>query len=73
MREHLDPTRRGFSVDDVSRAYGLSRQRIYDELNNGRLPSMTVGRRRVITFNHLDEWERRCAADPSESQRSEVA
>lgn len=53
--------RRGYSVDDVCRIYDLSRQRIYLEIKSGRLPSMKVGSRRVITPAHLDAWEKACA------------
>ena len=62
MQQTLDPTRRGFSVDEVSRMYHMSRQRVYDEINAGRLPSMKVGARRVITLPHLEKWEQECAA-----------
>lgn len=62
MKDTLDPTRRGFSVDEVARLYHLSRQRVYDEINAGRLQSMKVGSRRIITPEHLRAWEQECAA-----------
>jgi excisionase family DNA binding protein len=62
MSKDLSPTRRGFSVEDVAHAYGLSRQRVYDEINAGRLHSLKVGRRRIITMEHLRAWEQECAA-----------
>lgn len=58
----LDGTRRGYSVEEVAHAYHLSRQRVYDEINAGRLKSMKVGARRIITSEHLSAWERECAA-----------
>ena len=62
MVQPLDSTRRGFTVDEVARAYSLSRQRVYDEINAGRLHSMKVGARRIITPEHLNAWEQECAA-----------
>ena len=62
MSENLDSTRRGYSVEEVARAYHLSRQRIYDEINAGRLKSMKVGARRIILPAHLHAWEQECAA-----------
>jgi hypothetical protein len=62
MNPSLDPSRRGFNVDEVARSYHLSRQRIYDEMNAGRLQSMKVGSRRIITPAHLAAWEQACAA-----------
>lgn len=56
-RRSTSPTRRGYSVDEVSRMYRLSRQKIYDEINAGRLQSIKVGTRRIVTEAHLDTWE----------------
>lgn len=58
----LDETRRGYSVDDVAHAYGLSRQKVYDEINDGRLHTLKVGNRRIITLANLQAWEQECAA-----------
>lgn len=60
--KHFDLPRRGFSVDEVARLYHISRQRVYDEINAGRLQSMKVGSRRIITPEHLARWEKECAA-----------
>ena len=54
--------RRGYSVDDVAAMYHLSRQKVYDEINAGRLASFKVGQRRVITTKHLDQWEATASA-----------
>jgi excisionase family DNA binding protein len=55
---NLDSERRGYSVDEVARLYRIARQTVYDELNAGRLPSMKIGKRRVITPAHLEAWEK---------------
>lgn len=62
MAKDLDPTRRGYSVEEIAHAYHVSRQHIYNELNSGRLKSMKVGARRIITPEHLQAWEQECAA-----------
>lgn len=54
--------RSGFSVDEVAQMYGLSRQKVYDEINAGRLHSMKVGKRRMLTQSHLERWESTCEA-----------
>lgn len=50
--------RRGFSVDEVAEAYGVSRQKVYDAINDGFLYSFKVGHRRIIPQFALDAWER---------------
>lgn len=58
----LDETRRAYSVDEVAAMYRLSRQKVYDEINAGRLHSSKVGKRRLITLPQLQAWESECAA-----------
>lgn len=50
--------RRGFSVDEVAEAYGVSRQKVYDAINDGFLYSFKVGHRRIIPQFALEAWER---------------
>ncbi|HPE80102.1 MAG TPA: helix-turn-helix domain-containing protein [Gammaproteobacteria bacterium] len=63
MRNHFNnqtsdqPSKRGYSVDEVSVMYGLSRQKVYDEIHSGRLKSFKVGVRRVIPTTALADWE----------------
>lgn len=45
-----------YSVDEAARALGLSRELIYDQLRTGRLKSLKVGRRRIITREHMDKF-----------------
>lgn len=49
--------KRGFSIEDVAVMYGLSRQKVYDEVNAGRLKSFKVGKRRIIALSALEQWE----------------
>ena len=55
MQDHL--IKRGYSVDEVIEMYGVSRQTIYNEINNGNLKTFKVGRRRLVSQGSLEEWE----------------
>lgn len=48
--------RLAYSVNEAARALGLSRELIYDQLRTGRLDSIKVGRRRIITRKNLDKF-----------------
>ena len=43
-----------YSVDEAAQATRLSRDLLYDEMRAGRLAYLKVGRRRIITRQHLD-------------------
>jgi excisionase family DNA binding protein len=42
-----------YSVDEAARLTGLSRDLLYDEMRRGNLAYVKVGRRRLITRQHL--------------------
>ena len=44
------------SVDEAARLTGLSRDLLYDEMRRGHLPYVKVGRRRLITRQHLQQF-----------------
>jgi excisionase family DNA binding protein len=48
--------RLAYSVDEAARLTGLSRDLLYDEMRRGNLASVKVGRRRVITRQHLQQF-----------------
>ena len=50
--------RRGYTVAEVAGLYRLSCQTVYNEINSGRLKTFTVGRRRIISIDHLKQWEK---------------
>jgi excisionase family DNA binding protein len=53
----LDPAERlAYSIDEAARLTGLSRDLLYDEMRRGHLPYVKVGRRRLITRHHLQEF-----------------
>jgi excisionase family DNA binding protein len=43
-------------VDEAARLTGLSRDLLYDEMRRGNLPYIKVGRRRLITRQHLNQF-----------------
>jgi excisionase family DNA binding protein len=54
--------RLAYSVDEVAQITGLSRDLLYDEMRSGRLDSIKVGRRRIITRQHLDAFLAKAAS-----------
>ena len=48
--------RLAYSVDEAARLTGLSRDLLYDEMRRGNLASVKVGRRRLITRQHLNQF-----------------
>ena len=50
------PERLSYSVAEVARLTGLSRDLLYDEMRRGNLLYVKVGRRRLITRQHLQQF-----------------
>ena len=48
--------RLAYSVDEAARLTGLSRDLLYDEMRRGHLDYLKVGRRRLITRQHLNQF-----------------
>jgi excisionase family DNA binding protein len=48
--------RLAYSVDEAARLTGLSRDLLYDEMRRGNLTYVKVGRRRLITRRHLEQF-----------------
>jgi excisionase family DNA binding protein len=48
--------RLAYSIDEAARLTGLSRDLLYDEMRRGHLTYVKVGRRRLITRHHLQEF-----------------
>lgn len=56
MSNNLSADRLAFSVDEVARITGLSRDLLYDQMRTGKLAYIKVGRRRIITRQHLEAF-----------------
>ena len=48
--------RLAYSVQEAARITGLSRDLLYAQMRTGKLAYLKVGRRRVITRQHLEEF-----------------
>ena len=48
--------RLAYSVDEVAQLTGLSRDLLYDQMRRGNLPYVKIGRRRLITRQHLEAF-----------------
>ena len=48
--------RLAYSVDEAAQITGLSRDLLYDEMRAGRLAYLKIGRRRIITRQHLQDF-----------------
>jgi excisionase family DNA binding protein len=51
-----------YTVDEAAQATRLSRDLLYDEMRAGRLAYLKVGRRRIITRQHLEAFLTRRAS-----------
>lgn len=45
-----------FSIPDAGRALGIGKTKTYEEIAAGRLRTVTVGTRRLVTRGALDEY-----------------
>jgi excisionase family DNA binding protein len=55
--ETTPPTDRlAYSVDEAAALTGLSRDLLYDEMRRGNLNYLKIGRRRIITRQHLEQF-----------------
>jgi excisionase family DNA binding protein len=52
----LSADRLAYSVNEAARLIGLSRDLLYDEMRRGNLDYRKVGRRRLITRQHLEQF-----------------
>jgi len=48
--------RLAYSVDEAAHLTGLSRDLLYDQMRRGNLDYLKVGRRRLITRQHLEQF-----------------
>jgi excisionase family DNA binding protein len=57
-RPRPDPAteRLAYSVSEAARLTGLSRDLLYDQMRQGNLDYIKVGRRRLITRQHLEQF-----------------
>jgi excisionase family DNA binding protein len=64
--ETSSPSERlAYSVDEAARLTGLSRDLLYDEMRRGNLMYLKIGRRRLITRQHLEQFLGITSSTPS--------
>ena len=56
QREPESAERLAYSIDEAARLTGLSRDLLYDQMRRGNLTYVKVGRRRLITCRHLQQF-----------------
>ena len=54
--------RLAYSVDEAAAITGLSRDLLYDQMRAGKLVYLKIGRRRIITRQHLEAFLTRAAS-----------
>ena len=54
--------RLAYSVEEAARITGLSRDLLYDQMRVGKLLYLKVGRRRLITRQHLEAFLTKAAS-----------
>lgn len=56
MTDTASRERLALSPAEAAEALGLSKEKLYQELRSGRLPSALVGRRRLIAVAAIEAW-----------------
>jgi excisionase family DNA binding protein len=54
--DRFSADRLAYSVEEVAKITGLSRDLLYDQMRTGKLAYLKVGRRRIITRQHREEF-----------------
>jgi len=49
-------SKRAFSIDEFSKQWGWGKNKTYELINSGKLKSVKLGRRRVITVQQVAEF-----------------
>jgi excisionase family DNA binding protein len=62
--------RLAYSIDEATGLTGLSRDLLYDQMRAGNLAYLKVGRRRIITRQHLEAFLTRGPPDPAHRPRA---
>jgi excisionase family DNA binding protein len=52
----VTPTKRVLTVAEFCRDYGISKTFAYQHMNEGKLRSLKIGAKRVITTDAAEEW-----------------
>lgn len=58
--------KKAYTVDEFCRLYGIGRTKAYEEIKEGRLSSVKVGKRRLIPAASADVWLESLVVSPVE-------
>lgn len=61
-----------YSVDDLARILGISRNGVYSALRAGNIPHIRIGKRFVIPKAAVDAWFLSVGQQASQDQRARV-
>jgi hypothetical protein len=53
---HAKSPKRGYSIEEFGKLYGICRSLVYIEIREGRLRARKVGRRTVIALEDAEDW-----------------
>lgn len=59
-----DAPRTLFGIAEVQASTGLGRTQIYELIGSGELPSVKIGRRRMVRAGDLNKWVASLPAEP---------
>ena len=51
-------TKRAYQVEEFCQAYGIGKSKMYEEISDGRLHALRVGRRLLIAADDAERWLR---------------
>ena len=57
MKQTHEVPRRGYSIEEVAQAYGITRQTLHKKIRAGELETIKIGKRRIITAAALEAFE----------------
>jgi len=64
FRRHPEDSPLAYGIPEAAAVIGIGRTTLYAEIGAGRLPTITIGRRRLVTRDALEDYLDRCAAEP---------
>jgi excisionase family DNA binding protein len=51
-----DPVKEAFAVKGICRAYGISRETVYNEIRRGRLRALKLGKKTIVLKSDAEAW-----------------
>ena len=64
MSMNVETPRTLFGISEVQASTGLGRTQIYELIGSGELPSVKIGRRRMVKADDLQQWVASLETEP---------